>query len=212
MNVIDAINNRYSCRDFEDKEVEKEKIEKIIKTALRTPSWANSQPWEVYVAGYETSKKIREIWTSSNTNKGRSFLELGNAGGWTPEISKRMEELWPDMEAHCEHGLVDFSILNRNLFNAPCIIYICMDKNLTAWSVWDCGAFSQSIMLAAKEYDLETIPAIAYVTFPDVVRREMEIPENEMIMLGIGIGYPKNNKLNTLKTQRKDLSEVVFKD
>lgn len=40
---------RQSCRNFMDKPIEKEKIEKILSVARLTPSACNSQPWKLHV-------------------------------------------------------------------------------------------------------------------------------------------------------------------
>lgn len=49
MNVIDAINKRRSIRKFEDKPVEKEKIDLLLRAAMQAPSAVNEQPWEFIV-------------------------------------------------------------------------------------------------------------------------------------------------------------------
>ena len=75
----------------------------------------------------------------------------------------------------CGSAVDQFGILNQTMFNAPAVIYICMDKILSEWSLYDIGAFSQSIMLAAVEQGLSTIPAITLMLYPDVLRRELKI-------------------------------------
>ena len=40
---------RVSIRKYQDKPVEKEKIEQILKAAMAAPSAGNQQPWEFYV-------------------------------------------------------------------------------------------------------------------------------------------------------------------
>lgn len=44
-----AIFSRASVRNYHNKEVEKEKIELLLKAAMAAPSAANQQPWEFYV-------------------------------------------------------------------------------------------------------------------------------------------------------------------
>ena len=41
--------SRQSCRDFNDKPLEKEKVDKIVQLATLSPSACNSQPWKMYV-------------------------------------------------------------------------------------------------------------------------------------------------------------------
>ncbi|MEW6423761.1 MAG: nitroreductase family protein [Bacillota bacterium] len=51
MNVIEALNSRHSVRAFKPDPVTKETLLKIIQAANQAPSWGNSQPWEVFIAG-----------------------------------------------------------------------------------------------------------------------------------------------------------------
>lgn len=46
---MNAIFTRTSIRKFEDKPVEKEKIDKLLQAAFAAPSAGNQQPWEFYV-------------------------------------------------------------------------------------------------------------------------------------------------------------------
>lgn len=46
---MEEIFKRISVRKYEDKPVEKDKIEKILMAAMAAPSAGNQQPWEFYV-------------------------------------------------------------------------------------------------------------------------------------------------------------------
>ena len=46
---MNEIFKRVSIRKFQDREVEPEKIEQILKAAMAAPSAGNQQPWEFYV-------------------------------------------------------------------------------------------------------------------------------------------------------------------
>lgn len=46
---MDAIFTRTSVRNYEDKPVEQEKIDLILRAAMAAPSATNQQPWEFYV-------------------------------------------------------------------------------------------------------------------------------------------------------------------
>lgn len=47
--MIDAIKKRKSVRIFQNKKVEPEKIENILRAAMQAPSATNGQPWEFVV-------------------------------------------------------------------------------------------------------------------------------------------------------------------
>lgn len=46
---MDAIFSRVSVRAYEERPVETEKVEKILRAAMAAPSAVNQQPWEFYV-------------------------------------------------------------------------------------------------------------------------------------------------------------------
>ena len=46
---MNSIFHRISVRKYQDRPVEKEKIEKILRAAMQAPSAVNQQPWEFYV-------------------------------------------------------------------------------------------------------------------------------------------------------------------
>ena len=47
--MIEAIAKRKSIRSFADKKVEPEKVESLLRAAMRAPSGINGQPWEFVV-------------------------------------------------------------------------------------------------------------------------------------------------------------------
>ena len=59
---MDEIFNRVSIRKYKNKKIEKEKIEVLLKAAMRAPSAANGQPWEfIVVTNKDTLYKLSEI-------------------------------------------------------------------------------------------------------------------------------------------------------
>lgn len=46
---MNAIFKRISIRKYEDKPVEQEKLDKIMRAAMAAPSAGNQQPWEFYI-------------------------------------------------------------------------------------------------------------------------------------------------------------------
>jgi nitroreductase len=65
-------------------------------------------------------------------------------------------------------------------------------------------------MLAALEQGLSTIPAITLTLYPDILRRELKIPDNLKITIGIAIGYPDiDHGINKFVSSRSLLTETV---
>ena len=76
-----------------------------------------------------------------------------------------------------------------NHFDAPTCVCLCMNKSLSSYSFYDLGAFGQTLMLAATEKGIDTMPAYNPVIFGDLLHKELGIPENTNIVLGIYLGY-----------------------
>jgi len=59
MTVIEAIKKRYSCRFYEDRPIEEEKLREILEAARLAPSAKNLQDWRfVVVTDKETRTKV----------------------------------------------------------------------------------------------------------------------------------------------------------
>lgn len=212
MTVKEALNQRFSCRVFLDTPVEQKLLDDIFQDAFRTPSWANSQPWDVYVAGKEQMKAIVQGMNDCRKQRVHTSLDLPFQGVWSQEARKHMDQFFDEVYACEERRNLDFTMQNRNLFYAPCTVFLCMEKGLSAWSYYDIGAFSQSLMLSATEHGLATIPAAVFAGYPDLIRQVLDIPEHKAVLIGIGIGYPDLDvKVNHFKSSRKPISEVVYR-
>ena len=69
MDVFEAIKNRHSVRKFKNKDVEEEKLNRILEAARFAPSASNRQEWRfVVIRNPETRKKMIEV------ANGQSFI------------------------------------------------------------------------------------------------------------------------------------------
>ena len=73
MDVAQAIRNRYSCRNYQDKPLEQEKLRAILEAARQAPSAKNLQDWRFVVVTDPSTKK--KLAAAANN---QTFLE--NAG------------------------------------------------------------------------------------------------------------------------------------
>ena len=73
MEIFDAIRKRYSCRAYQDKPVEQEKLDSIFEAARLAPSAKNTQDWRFVVVSDKVKK--HQLVEAANDQK---FLE--NAG------------------------------------------------------------------------------------------------------------------------------------
>jgi len=67
---FELIHKRESCRDFDTRPVEKEKLERCVEAARIAPSACNSQPWKyLVVTNAEMVKKLRPTMQDLGMNK-----------------------------------------------------------------------------------------------------------------------------------------------
>jgi nitroreductase len=216
MDVFEALQRRRTVRAFLDLPVPRDTLETILGAALRTPSWANTQPWEIYVAGGEVLERVRATFVERTRAKVPGHPDMEMPGGWPEECRARTKALTagralvadttPDDPAF-QHAFVE---ANRRFFDAPCAVYLCMDRRLGHWSVYDLGAMAQSIMLAALEHGVDSAVAINLVVYPDVIRAELGIPDDLQIVIGIALGYAdESGPEDAFRSERRSLEDVV---
>lgn len=221
MDVLEAIQARHSVRDFLPTPVPKDIVLKIIEHATRCPSGGNGQPWEIFVAGGATMERIRRVYQERAQGQAGGPPRPGGPGGPPPMPafiqermatirSERMKLLGLDPNDPAS-GRV-FMEWGARMFGAPVLAVICMDKALS--SNFDLGMLTQTICLAAQGFGVDSFIAGAFLSHQDVLRRELEIPENLNLVTGIGLGYPNpDNIINTYCSPRRPIEEVVrYKD
>ncbi len=216
MNTIDALNSRYCCRAFKLDPVRKETVLKIIEAATRAPSWGNTQPWEIYVATGEVLERLRQAYLKNLQEEVAGHPDLPRPQSWPLALQRRTEDLMAGrsqllgIARNDSTGRKTMTQANYKFFGAPAVIYLCMDRGLTPWSVFDLGSLSQSIMLAAKDNGLDTAVAVMLVAYPDLIRAHLEIPDDLSIIIGIALGSnDPNNPGNRFRSPRRSLSDVV---
>ncbi len=178
------------------------------------PSWVDSQPCKVYIAFGETLEKIR---TKHRENVERQIKS-------NPDWATTYRKDWADfprkhMARHNEDKKKFLNTdelwnlwrpgLQTRLFDAPAICYLTLPKNSNQWSVYDLGAFGQTLMLAAKYLGIDSMPAYEIVRYPESVRKIMHIPEDEWVAMGIGLGYRADHMIDDFRSHRIALNDFL---
>lgn len=79
MDTYEAILKRRSVRSFNDKKIEDEIIDKLLKSAMAGPSACNKRPWEFYVIkNGELLVELRKVSRFSNMNSTLIIIVAGN--------------------------------------------------------------------------------------------------------------------------------------
>ncbi len=214
MDIIDAINSRYSVRAFKPDPVPHKVLEELLTIAQRSPSWANTQTWEFAVVGGDVLKDLRETlskraFAQDDRNADIPYPEW--KGQYKERRSRNGHKLYDllgikrdDMEAQ-----LNWFVSMYRFFDAPNAIYIYTDREISDWAIMNIGLVAQTISLAALNFGLGSIMLAAGISFPDTVRQKLNIPESKQIVIAIAIGYPDNNAIvNKFRTERVPLAEI----
>ena len=216
VDVLDAVKSRKSIRGYKPTAVPKEVLEDIITRANRSPSSMNTQPWEITVVTGDVLEKIKE----ENLSKLASGIEP------EPDIpATRYEGKWRQRQV--ELGVQLFQLMgiareNKEkrtqwmqrafrFFDAAAVIIVSAEKSVNLeHSLLAIGSLTQTICLIALHYGLGTCIQDRGIAFPDVVRKYTSIPESQLVVLCIIIGYPDwDFPANNLESKRESLETFV---
>ena len=102
---MNTIFSRVSIRKFQDKPVEAEKIERILRAAMAAPSAKNHQPWEFYVVtNPEVISKFPTVGSFAISTKNAPVVIVPC---WRVERPLREEYSYLDLSAATENLLLE---------------------------------------------------------------------------------------------------------
>jgi nitroreductase len=216
MELLEAIQNRKSIRQFKPDPVPRVMLEEILQAALRAPSAINTQPWECWVAGGQALRQLsRELYAEgAKGSPSRADIKLPEI--WKDAYTNRMREngkrlfglLGIDREDKEKRKA--FALSMHKFFDAPQVVFLCLDSSLGDYSLFDCGCFAQNICLLAISKGLGTCIQHSGVHYPDIIRKHVPIPVEKKILVAISIGYPDEEAVvNRFKSNREPLEKVV---
>lgn len=216
MDLLEGLKTRYSCRAFKPDPIPKAEIAQVLETARHSPSYTNTQPWEVAVV---TGTKKEQLSTAlcalyEIDMPGNSDLQLPKE--WPEELDKRAKEHGADrytalgVERNDNVRRKELRLLNYKFYSAPCGLFVFIERGLTTWSIFDAGLFAQTLILAAHSHGLGTCLQASITSYPDTIKEFLGIPVNKLLVIGISMGYPDlGAPINAYKSARKKIEEYV---
>lgn len=221
MSLAEAIRTRRSVRGFTDRPVPAETLRSIFELAQQTPSNCNIQPWNVYVASGAARDRIRQ-----------GLLKKA-AAGETPDpdykdYMRSLEGVYRKRQIECAvalygemkiaredlEGRKRAALRNFELFDAPHVAYIGMDKKFGTTVALDVGGYLQTLMLSMTAHGVASCPQASLRNYNEVVREEFGIGTEIGILVGLSFGYEdESTPANRTRTTRAELGEnVIFRD
>jgi len=218
MTFSELIKARRSVRGYRPDPVPREVIEEIISVAKWAPSSMNTQPWHVHVVTGEPLDNIRRGNTENMLAGVPPKREFPMRESYEGIHRKRQIEVAVQLFDAMGIGRddterrTDWVMRGFRQFDAPVSLVLTYDKYLepAAISQFDLGAFSHAIVLAAWERGLGCVINGQGIMQSHVVRTHAQIPDDQVIMICIAMGYPDDRFVaNDVKSRREDNKNFV---
>lgn len=212
--VESAIRSRRSVRGFLPDPVPEETVRHILELASNAPSMTNTQPWRVYVlTGAARERLSREILAAHGRGEHPDMEYPYYPKVWkAPYLDRRRQIGWAlygilgikkgEFEkTKVQHGK------NYTFFGAPVGMIFTLDRDLQAGSFLDLGMFLENIMIGARGYGLDTCPQAAFGNYHAIIRSQLPITEDEIVVCGMALGRKDPDEpANALVPEREQVS------
>jgi nitroreductase len=218
MNFEELVMSRRSVRGYQRRPVAREVIEEIIEVAKGAPSSMNSQPWHLHVLTGAPLEEVRRRNTEMMLAGAKPNRDIVTHGPY--EGVHRDRQVAIAKQLFASMGIArddkpkrqDWVMRGFRQFDAPVSMVLTYDRVLDPGATphFDLGALSYGIVLAAWDRGLGTVINGQGIMRSDIVRDVANIPDDEVIMTCIAMGYPDQDfSANAVKSVREDNASFV---
>ena len=211
----EAIRVRHSVRMFLPQQpVPRVLVEEALALAVHAPSNSNIQPWHmVFASGTARDRLVKALLEAAHRGPPNipplpeSFQHFRRELG--AEVYGSMGIAREDKE-----GRAAAEMRNFEFFRAPLAGIVCMHWHLGPADAVSVGMFLQTLLLALTARGLGTCVEVSIAGYPEVVRAQLPIRAELLILCGLAIGYPDPEfPANKLHIGREAIEKnVVFLD
>ena len=220
--VFEAARTRRSIRAYKRDPVPIEVVREILALGRHAPSGSNIQPWRVHALTGATLERvgaaIQRAFLSDEPGHERDYNYYTDPI-YEPYLTRRRQCGWGlygtlGIARGNREKAKAYRATNYNFFGAPVGLVFTIDRKLEKGSWLDYGMFLQTLMLAARAKGLHTCPEAAIASYPDIVRRELDITADWIVICGMAMGYAEPDAIvNTFQPPRIALNDyAVFLD
>ncbi|SFM88019.1 nitroreductase [Halopseudomonas yangmingensis] len=218
MNYDEVIFGRRSIRAFEQRPVPRKVLEEVIELAIRAPSSMNTQPWHLHVLTGEPLDRIRADNTERMLKGVPPQKEVRGSDAYEGPHRQRQVEIAVQLfEAmgiarDDKEKRQDWILRGFRQFDAPVSIVVTYDRILQDGDIatFDCGALVNGLVNAAWSRGLGCVVNSQGIMHSAVVRQHAGIPDDQVIMICVAMGYPDQSfPANAVVSRRRPVAEVA---
>ena len=234
--ISEFLASRRTTRDFLQTPVPQELLNQILTDALTSPSWSNTRPYKVAIATGETkerlSKEFLARWEAVTKFKNGNLLAKAKflikrygmptsnriiskpyVGELKPRAFRVGKEMyqWIGVDRSDRKARDAQWAKNYEFFGAPTELFIFIHQSLDIFAASDAGLMMENLLLSAHANGLGTCLQGAVSGWEDAIRAEFDVPKEYRILCGLAIGYPSGAKINSFKSHRIPVDEMIIK-
>jgi nitroreductase len=214
----EVVLGRRSIRGYRPEPVPRALIREVIEIAMRAPSSLNTQPWHFHVLTGEPLDRIRAGNTERNlagVPHSREFRIHGEYAG--PHRERQIEiakQLFAAMDIERDNKVKrqDWVLRGFRQFDAPVAVVVTYDRSIHGGDIapFDCGAVANALVNAAWSRGLGCVINSQGIMQSPVVREHANIPDDQVIMICIAMGFPDETfPANAVISRRKSVDEAT---
>lgn len=218
MNVTEAVKSRRSIRQFLDKPVDRNILQKVLETAARSPSGGNTQPWNAIIVGGDELKRIAaavkaKVPTApAGENIEYDIYPKGLDGRYEDQRRGVGKAMFGALEIPKEDkgARIQQMMANWDSFGAPVQLFTYTTKYMgpPQWS--DMGMWLQTVMLLLREEGLDSCPQEIWALYGTYMRELLDIDGDHIFFCGMAIGYrDPDAPVNNFHVPRVPLADTV---
>jgi len=212
------VQSRRSVRGFKQQPVPRAVVEAIIESAKRAPSSMNTQPWHIHVLTGAPLEQVRRRNMEEMVGGARVKRDIVSHGEYQGVHRSRQvdiaKKLFGAMGIARDDKPMrqDWVLRGFRQFDAPVSLVLAYDRILDPGAVchFDLGALCYGIVLAAWDRGLGSVINGQGITRSDIVRAVAAIPEDQVIMTCVAMGYPDDSfPANGVRSDRSSNDDFV---
>ena len=203
MEILKGIRTRQSIRGFKSKPITRDVMQKVLQAVSNTPSYTNTQPWEVVVVSGKKKGELGHKLVELAKAKAPTNRDLPMPKGWPPALEERSREHGArrlstlGVRRDDEEGREKLRLMNYEFYGAPCAVFLFIDGSLGEWSIFDIGLFTQNLILAAHSLGVGSCLQASVTDYALEIKKILGIAESKKLVICISLGYPDEKaKLN----------------
>lgn len=208
--------DRYSCRAFRPDALPRATIDRILTIAQRSPSWCNSQAWQLTVGSAAATDRVRSALLAHVQGGGAARTDLDWPREYRGVYLQRRRECGFQLYAATGVARGDKAAAERQrlenfrFFGAPHVAIVTTEEPLGTYGAIDCGAYVAMFMLAARACGVASIAMAALAAYADFWREQWRVDPQRQVVCGIAFGHEDPaHPANGFRTSRAPLSDVA---